>query len=286
VKNIVLAIFLFAVPLMSRAQLNDYKYIIVPKKFDGFRNVNQYQTSTLIKYLLVQKGFEAVYDDALPEDLNANRCLGLLLDFEDLSSMFSTKVILNLKDCNSVVIMATEIGKSKEKEFKLAYNEAIKDAFRSFDAINYSYNPKSNNEEPVTLSFKNDVKKLDEPPKETPKNRKEQVAIEEVTPERQTYKSIEPVESDLKKGENDEGKTMNNPMAITDVLYAQEVPNGYQLVDSTPKIRLKIFKTSKPDQYLAKSDENEGIVYAKEGKWFFEYYVGDQLRVEELIIKF
>ncbi|MCJ7467469.1 MAG: hypothetical protein MUO53_12345 [Maribacter sp.] len=285
-KNIVLVILLFMIPLMSHAQLNEYKYIIVPKKFDGFRNENQYQTSTLFKYLLVQKGFEAVYDDALPEDLNANRCLGLLLDFEDLSSMFSTKVILKLKDCNSAVIMATELGKSKEKDFKLAYNEAIKDAFRSFDAINYSYNPKDKDEEPVTLRFKNDVKKLEEPPKETPKNRKEQVAIEEVTPERQTYKSVEPVPSDLKKGENDMAKATPSPMAISDVLYAQEVPNGYQLVDSTPKIRLKLFKTSKPDQYLAKSDEIEGIVYAKEGKWFFEYYVGDQLRVEELNIKF
>jgi hypothetical protein len=271
---------------MSRAQLNDYKYIIVPKKFDGFRNENQYQTSTLIKYLLVQRGFEVVYDDALPADLNANRCLGLLVDFEDLSGMFSTKVILKLKDCNSVVIMATEQGKSKEKDFKLAYNEAIKDAFRSFDTVNYSYNPKDKEKEPVTLSFKNDVKKLEEPPRETPKNRKEQLVIEEVTPERQTYKSMEPVPSDINKVATDVGKTADAPMLISEVLYAQEIPNGFQLVDSTPRIRLKIFKTSKPDQYLAKSDEHEGIFYAKEGKWFFEYYVGDQLRVEELTIKF
>jgi len=286
VKNIVLVILLFMIPLMSHAQLNEYKYIIVPKKFDGFRNDNQYQTSTLIKYLFVQKGFEAVYDDALPEDLNANRCLGLLVDFEDISSMFSTKVILNLKDCNSVVVMSTEQGKSKEKDYKVAYNEAIKEAFRSFDTVNYSYAPKNNNEEPVTLSFKNDVKKMEEPPRETPKNRKEQVAIEEVTPQRQTYKSLEPVPSDLQKGEDAAEKTGYSSELPSDILYAQEVPNGFQLVDSTPKIRLKIFKTSKPDQYLAKSDKNEGIVYTKEGKWFFEYYVGDQLRVEELNIKF
>ncbi len=267
---------------MSHAQLNDYKYIIVPKKFDGFKNENQYQTSTLIKYLLVQKGFDVVYDDALPEDLNSNRCLGLLLGLEDLSSMFTTKVILNLKDCNSVVIMSTEVGTSKEKDYKLSFNEAIRDAARSFDPINYSYKPKGNDQETVTLNYKNDVKKV----AETPKNRQEQVTIEEVTPERQTYKSMEPVPSDIKKAENELGKATQDPLHLSGVLYAQEIPNGFQLVDSTPKIRLKIFKTSKPDQYLGKTDENEGLVYSKEGQWFFEYYVGDQLRVVPLDIKF
>ncbi len=54
----------------SQSQLNEYKYIIVPKKFDGFKNENQYQTSTAIKYYFVQQGFNAVYEDALPQDLN------------------------------------------------------------------------------------------------------------------------------------------------------------------------------------------------------------------------
>ena len=39
------------------AQLNDYKYIIVPKKFEEFRSENQYQTSTLIKYYFEENGF-------------------------------------------------------------------------------------------------------------------------------------------------------------------------------------------------------------------------------------
>ncbi len=267
---------------MSRAQLNDYKYIIVPKKFDGFKSENQYQTSTLIKFLLVQKGFDAVYDDALPEDLNSNRCLGLLLGLEDLSSMFTTKVVLSLKDCNSVVIMTTAEGKSKEKDYKLSFNEAIRDAFQTFDTVNYSYKPKGNDPETVTLNYKNDVKKV----AETPKNRQEQVTIEEVTPERQTYKSMEPVPSEIKKSENAVGTTTQDLLHLSGVLYAQEIPNGFQLVDSTPKIRLKIFKTSKPDQYLGKTDENEGLVYFKEDKWFFEYYEGDQLRVVPLEIKF
>ncbi|HUH47967.1 MAG TPA: hypothetical protein VLZ54_12485, partial [Arenibacter sp.] len=64
---------------MSQTELNNYKYIIVPTKFDAFKQENQYQTSTLVKHLLVENGYNAVYDNALPEDLLSDRCSGLLL---------------------------------------------------------------------------------------------------------------------------------------------------------------------------------------------------------------
>src|SRR5690606_40014556 len=115
---------------MSQAELNNYKYIIVPAKFDTFKQENQYQTSTLVKYLLVENGFNAVYDNALPEDLLSNRCLGLLLGLTDDSSMFTTKLSLTLKDCFSKEVLKTADGSSKEKDFKTAYSEAIKESIR------------------------------------------------------------------------------------------------------------------------------------------------------------
>src|SRR5690554_2545807 len=116
---------------MSQAELNNYKYIIVPTKFDAFKLENQYQTSTLIKYLLVENGFNAVYDNALPPDLLVDRCLGLLLGLTDDSSMFTTKVALTLKDCFSKEIYRTKDGSSKEKEYRIAYSEAIKESIKS-----------------------------------------------------------------------------------------------------------------------------------------------------------
>ncbi|MGY8914676.1 MAG: hypothetical protein ACKVJF_06280, partial [Flavobacteriales bacterium] len=110
--------FLFAVFLgNAQTDLNQYKYIIVPKKFDGFRNENQYKTSTLIKYLLVENGYNAVYEDALPDDLNRDRCLGAVVGLKDGSGMFSTKLSLILKDCQSKVIFETKEGTSKEKDY-------------------------------------------------------------------------------------------------------------------------------------------------------------------------
>ena len=163
-KNFFIYIFLTCFFLgHSQTDLNDYKYVIVPKKFDVFKKENQYQTSTLIKFLLTKKGFNAIYEDAIPEDLNENGCLGLRVALIDNSSMFSTKTEIQLKDCNRQEVFSTKVGTSKMKDYKGAYNEAIRRAFSSFDGITYDYVPKidTNNDKPDTVSFKNDVKKLE-----------------------------------------------------------------------------------------------------------------------------
>jgi len=37
-------------------KMSDFKYIIVPNKFDFLKKSNQYQTSSLTKFLLQKKG--------------------------------------------------------------------------------------------------------------------------------------------------------------------------------------------------------------------------------------
>ncbi len=269
----------FSYSVTAQSVFDDYKYIIVPKKFDNFKKENQYKTSTLVKHLLTEKGFNAVYEDAFPEDLLLNRCLGLLVRLHDKSSMFSTKEIISFEDCGSKEIYRTEEGKSKEKEYKLAYTEAIRNAMKSLDVINYSYNKPTN--KPLVVSYKKDVKKLSlEDTSDTPKSMKKQVVIQEATQETQTYKNLEPVASNYKKPSKKIEKIQS--FSAEEVLYAQEIENGYQLVDSTPKVRLKVYNTSVKDVYLAK----QGILFAKEGKWFYEYYVEGSLHTKELTIKF
>ncbi|MGB5818010.1 MAG: hypothetical protein WBG90_00900 [Saonia sp.] len=292
-KNIVIVLFLLVSYFgTSQAVLNDYKYIIVPKNFDSFKKENQYQTSSLVKFLFNKKNFNVVYDDAMPEDLVRNRCLGLLVDLVDNSSMFSTKTKIVLKDCTSQEVFATQEGKSKLKEYRPSYAEAIRGAFRSFDGISYNYEPKEDKSDtPITVSFKNDVMKSEEEVQENTAGK--EMVEQEATPENQSFKSREPVESNIKKAEANQQKEMVSASDVSisvvkasSVLYAQELPNGYQLVDNTPKIQLTIFKSSIPDMYLAKTDEQDGVVYKKDGKWFFEYYKNENLIVEELNIKF
>ena len=274
---------------MSQAELNKYKYIIVPTKFEAFKNENQYQTSTMIKYNLVENGFTAVYDNDMPADLLANRCLGLLLNLKDDSSMFTTKVTLTLKDCQSNVVYTTVEGSSKEKDYKSAFSEAIKECFKSLSGIGYKYEP-SGDTPTATVSFKNDVKRIEEKASVAPKqNLPNPVVRQKATLEEQSYKSMEPVQSNITKAENMPTVAIPDVDYKTDdsgVLYAQAIPNGFQLVDSTPKITLRMYATSQANFFIAEGDVHSGVVLKKGDKWYFEYYDGDKLMGQELNIKF
>lgn len=70
------------------------------------------------------------------------------------------------------------------------------------------------------------------------------------------------------------------------LLYAQAIENGFQLIDTTPKVILKIFKTVQPDYYNANVGKKIGVVYKKNGAWIFEYFIDGQLITEPLNIKF
>lgn len=278
----------------SQAILNEYKYVIVPKKFDGFQSENQYQTSTIIKYYFVQHGFNAVYEDALPQDLNAQRCLGLLTSVLNNSSMFATRLNIVLKDCKGNEVYRTEEGFSKEKDYKTAYVEAIKEAFISLEGFTYEYKPSAPKEEPLTISFKDDIKNMDhkekgeeqlvQPPQnktdiDTSKNMLEDKEITEPkteAPEELREQDFPPDRSELAINQNEKNQA----------LYAQKTATGYQLVDTTPAIQYNLKETSMNDVFLAEGANHSGLVYKADNQWVFEYYEGSRRVKKTLVIKF
>jgi len=317
-KNIVTTIILM-VGFIGTAQvdMSEYKYVVVPKRFNTFKQENQHKTSTLIKYLFTQKGFLTVYDDNLPEELYNNRCMALYVDLIDDSSMFTTKTVMVLNNCENEEILISQEGRSKKKEYEASYKEAISDAFYSIGGLDYTYKASSvSNEEPITVSFKNDVKTVNESAS-TNVNAPE-VTQQVASTEEQSYQDKTPVPSEYKKGVEKNGETAkqiateetqsfvdkkpietnfekgnasaqaasDSKMTIGEVLYAQEIVNGFQLVDSTPKIKLKMHKSSMPNVYVATSEDKDGVVYTSDGKWFFEYFENDKVVKEELNIKF
>ncbi|MFD2789387.1 hypothetical protein KCTC52924_02070 [Arenibacter antarcticus] len=290
-KNLYIILFLLSCFFgMSQVELSKYKYIIVPVKFDAFKQENHYQTSTLVKYLLVENGFNAVYDNALPEELMNNRCLGLLLSLNDDSSMFTTKLTLSLKDCFSKEVYVTKEGSSKEKDFKEAYSGAIKESMQSLSGLGYKYDPKSSNKS-VTVSFKDDVKKITQnATQDTNGNTSSPVVQQKSTLEEQSYKNLTPVPSEYTQGEvrfTAESKQVK-VVVESEVLYAQVIPIGYQLVDSTPKIIMILKQTSFSNFFIAKADwqAESGIVFKKGGDWIFEYYEDGELVNKKMNIKF
>lgn len=70
------------------------------------------------------------------------------------------------------------------------------------------------------------------------------------------------------------------------IVYAQPIPNGFQLVDSTPKVVMKIYKTSNPSAFTAVKGNLQGALVSKDHQWYFEYYQNDQLISEKVNVKF
>ncbi|WP_313803595.1 hypothetical protein [Flavobacterium sp.] len=72
----------------------------------------------------------------------------------------------------------------------------------------------------------------------------------------------------------------------TVLLFAQPNSNGYQLVDTTPKVVMKLYKTSAANFYIGQKETVQGVVFNKNSQWFFEYYQNENLVTEKLEIKF
>ena len=69
-------------------------------------------------------------------------------------------------------------------------------------------------------------------------------------------------------------------------LYAQPIANGYQLIDTTPKTILRMFKSSLDNYFIAENESMHGIVFKRDDSWILEYYKDGKLMTEMLSIKF
>lgn len=236
-KKNILILFLFAsLSALAQRSLNDYKYAIVPVKYDFLNEANEYRLNTITKHNLIKMGFQAFYDNEdLPLETAGERCSRVFVSVEKINGLLSTKLVVVFRDCENKEINRSDVGISKLKEFKLAYPEALNNAFKSLFTFGYNYNG---------TVYKAEPKKV-----ETPKS------------------SVEPDDT-------------------PNMLFAQPISNGYQLIDKTPKVVFKIFKTSHPDYFTVQSETINGALIRKNNEWILEYYKDDKPVSEKLLIKF
>jgi hypothetical protein len=258
----------------SNVNLNKYKYVIVSKKFDFLKEANEYRLNELSQFLFNKSGFETVMEGTkYPEDLIRNRCLGLKADVLKDSGMFKTKLNVQLKDCNDQIIYASEFGESREKEYSKAYAEALRKAFKSIEALDYKYEPIESIKTPQTPKVKNEVAaEIQQLKEEIQSLKKEKEVVAPIIAE-----AIKPVTVPQIL----ETKEITIP---TDVLYAQEIENGFQLVDSAPALVYKIKKTGLLNVFIV--EEKKAILYQTDDTWILEYYTNNTLKQEVLNIKF
>lgn len=256
-KRLTVLMFFMCIGFTAIAQknINNYKYVIIPLKYEFLDENNQYRLNTLTRYLFKQRGFEALFDEEeFPEELNKDRCKALFANVEKAKGgLFTTKVEITLKDCFGKELFRTETGSSREKDFQKAYTEAIKKAFSSLDLIDYEYQP------------------LEE------KVEKEDSVIESAVDINEVETKTEEVETST---EVVEVKTQTT----NTTLYAQEKSYGYQVVDATPKVVMQLFKTSAVDVFIVKG--RNAIVYKEDGFWYYSENDGELKEPKTLDIKF
>ena len=145
-KNIILSCFLFSISFGLSQQLDNYKYVIVPVKFDFLKEADQYSLNSVTKLYLQNYGFETYFDnEKLPTALVDKNCNKLFVVVDENNSMFSTKIKINFKDCNGKILFTSAEGSSRSKEYQTAYNEAFRTALKSIASANYKYQEKKEN---------------------------------------------------------------------------------------------------------------------------------------------
>jgi len=122
--------------LSAQNTINQYQCVIVPSQFGFTTQTDQYRINTLTKLLLEKYGFKAYLDnEELPLEIRNSNCDKLYADVKRSGNFIITKMQLILKDCNHTVRYESSIGKSKEKEYGLAYSQALRDAFQIFGKL-------------------------------------------------------------------------------------------------------------------------------------------------------
>jgi len=267
----------------SQKELNDYKYIIVPNKYDFLNEEDKYQLNSLTKFLFNKYGFLSyLEDESFPEDLRNNYCLALRADVNKLKGLLNTKLDVALRDCNNRIVFKTDAGKSREKEFKKAYNLALRDAFKSFQKVNYNYNSsskkiaqtesqkpkpetKSTPLESISPSPEKSLSKRELPPRDTPPKT--------VVPEVKSRDSKPNVQA-----------SVNMTKTTSDVLYAQATDGGFQLVDSTPKVVYKMVYSGLTDVFIVHG--KDAIIHKVNDVWTISEVYGNTIQTKALNIKF
>ena len=246
-KKILIILILLLSNFSFSQDLNAYKYAIVPSKFSFLKENDQYRLNTLTKMFMEKYGFVTFLDtDILPEEVANHNCNTVFVEVQSISSMLSTKTTVVLKDCRNTVLFTSSQGKSREKEYKIAYNQSLREAFNSFDALNHQFQEGKDIVKPVLKEENMFLEKANKP----------KIILEE------------------------------NSSIKSNLLFAQPIENGFQLIDATPKVVMKIFNTSNPNCFIAIKDAINGVLIMKENEWSFEYYK-DQKRIsEKILVKF
>lgn len=216
-----IAIFVASQTLLTaQTNLDQYKYVSVPNRFDFMKSSDQFQISSLAKFLLTKNKFTVLENlEKYPADLAANQCLLLNLNVEQIKGFLKTKLEVQFLNCKNQMVFKSDIGMSREKDFKTAYHQALRDAFSSVSEANYKFNEAidtvSTNDPPISV--------------------KRAVS----TPMQATDLSSSKFNSEILMTQTSYGFDMKDPDGIVVYSLYQTMSDGIYIIDKLPGIVYK-----------------------------------------------
>ena len=282
-------LFFIANSAFSQHDINNYKYIIVPASYSFLNEPDQYQLNSISHFLFNKYGFHSIMEgEEYPEELQNDVCLALHSDLLKATGVFKTKLTIELKNCKGELVYVSNVGESREKKFKVAYNKALRAAFTSFETVNYKYNGtihsvsqkdgviQDSDAQKEMSELKEKIRILEEE-KATKEVIVPTVAIKKIESpkvvqkqETKVAKVIVPAVAIEKTVESKETfkQELTKKEIVIETLYAHPIANGFQLVDSSPKVVMVLYKTGISDFYIVNG--KDAIVYKKIGDiWLY-----------------
>lgn len=278
-RTLLTVILTLATVFISAGQsLDQYKYILIPETYEFTGEVDQYRLNSMTKFLFEKEGFNTLMKtEERPADLKQNPCLGLTPKLENNSGIFVSKLVLKLEDCYGKVVFASEEGRSREKEFEAAYQEALRWAFESVKELNYQYDPGSAVATNVQPEKEVEVQK-DPQPEEVEEQ------IEEVEEEILEEEAVAVASEEI---ETDEEETAAKNYSYAGKTYSiQETAQGYGLYPENASEPIAILiETEGGKSFIYNSLTNQGIAYFDaENNLVVEYFSRQENR--KVLIKY
>lgn len=259
-------------------ELNSYKYVIIPSGYEFLKEPNQFQLNELTKFLFEKYGFNAYMEnEELPMELSQNRCKALIANVNNNSGLFLTKLVVVLNDCKNNQLFVSKEGISREKDYKTAYQGALRDAFESIAALNYKYEGEGS---AVPVRKSGEVVQLAIVPKT-----KADTTVQEIIPA-EVEVSIFPVRKDQIMA-NSENENILNFLYESTGFYLERSENGYRFFQkgmTEPFAQLIAAKTGQ--NFIYASITAQGIAtFDEDGNLVVEIFNGETNTTDTKIYK-
>ena len=271
-------VFLFLVfsAVASAQNINQYKYVVVPESYEFLGETNEYQLNALTKFLLEKYGFNTLMkSEDRPQQLQANPCLALNTKVINNSGLFVTKLVIQLSDCNQNVVFKSKEGRSRDKDYKTAYQAALRDAFTSLDSLDYKFSEKLLVEDEASPTKPAEVIVSTIPKKAMPEqeNRNSNATDDKMETEKVIVEEDKP-EIAEKPVLKEKANTSKNYLYKGNHFILNKNENGFSLQQKdSPEPFALLIESGDKNSFIYNSLTHQGIAYFDaQGNLVVEYY--------------